>query len=119
MPFLLTLMHFVALFVFFVAWFLLPYLLSLHDALPIWANRSPRHDRQRRTRPRGARGDPQAQGRLADRRGRRRLSRSEEHTSELQSHSDLVCRLLLEKKKSVRFLVSWLLPSGGRQSVHT
>src|SRR5260221_8918094 len=28
-------------------------------------------------------------------------SRSEEHTSELQSHSDLVCRLLLEKKKSV------------------
>src|SRR5947207_4641266 len=26
-------------------------------------------------------------------------SRSEEHTSELQSHSDLVCRLLLEKKK--------------------
>src|SRR5260221_9267128 len=28
------------------------------------------------------------------------LSRSEEHTSELQSHSDLVCRLLLEKKKN-------------------
>src|SRR5260221_7733576 len=28
-----------------------------------------------------------------------RSSRSEEHTSELQSHSDLVCRLLLEKKK--------------------
>ena len=27
------------------------------------------------------------------------LYRSEEHTSELQSHSDLVCRLLLEKKK--------------------
>src|SRR5438034_4643669 len=27
------------------------------------------------------------------------LRRSEEHTSELQSHSDLVCRLLLEKKK--------------------
>src|SRR5438034_3733332 len=27
------------------------------------------------------------------------LWRSEEHTSELQSHSDLVCRLLLEKKK--------------------
>src|SRR5436190_13816615 len=27
------------------------------------------------------------------------LGRSEEHTSELQSHSDLVCRLLLEKKK--------------------
>src|SRR5438034_7939631 len=29
----------------------------------------------------------------------RRSVRSEEHTSELQSHSDLVCRLLLEKKK--------------------
>src|SRR5260221_8703054 len=28
-----------------------------------------------------------------------RPNRSEEHTSELQSHSDLVCRLLLEKKK--------------------
>src|SRR5947207_7787903 len=28
--------------------------------------------------------------------------RSEEHTSELQSHSDLVCRLLLEKKKNER-----------------
>ena len=27
------------------------------------------------------------------------MNRSEEHTSELQSHSDLVCRLLLEKKK--------------------
>src|SRR5260221_10847824 len=30
------------------------------------------------------------------------LSRSEEHTSELQSHSDLVCRLLLEKKNNIR-----------------
>src|SRR5437588_9480746 len=46
--------------------------------------------------------------RAGRRRGRGRLgrvrefgsrSRSEEHTSELQSHSDLVCRLLLEKKK--------------------
>src|SRR6266496_5977045 len=36
-----------------------------------------------------------------DRRGHRRraVSRSEEHTSELQSRRDLVCRLLLEKKK--------------------
>src|SRR5438034_2458162 len=40
--------------------------------------------------------------------------RSEEHTSELQSHSDLVCRLLLEKKKKIQIcmrhaapLVSW------------
>src|SRR5438034_6036659 len=31
--------------------------------------------------------------------GLREFARSEEHTSELQSHSDLVCRLLLEKKK--------------------
>src|SRR5947207_8934125 len=30
---------------------------------------------------------------------RESIGRSEEHTSELQSHSDLVCRLLLEKKK--------------------
>src|SRR5438034_8401065 len=32
--------------------------------------------------------------------------RSEEHTSELQSHSDLVCRLLLEKKKSILLVIS-------------
>src|SRR5438132_10803875 len=32
----------------------------------------------------------------------RKNVRSEEHTSELQSHSDLVCRLLLEKKKKRR-----------------
>src|SRR5438132_4556176 len=35
-------------------------------------------------------------GRLGSKRS---FKRSEEHTSELQSHSDLVCRLLLEKKK--------------------
>src|SRR2546428_8517872 len=33
---------------------------------------------------------------------RRKDGRSEEHTSELQSRSDLVCRLLLEKKKNTR-----------------
>src|SRR5436190_17637360 len=33
--------------------------------------------------------------------GNLELARSEEHTSELQSHSDLVCRLLLEKKKKI------------------
>src|SRR5690242_20963465 len=32
-------------------------------------------------------------------RGRKKAFRSEEHTSELQSHVNLVCRLLLEKKK--------------------
>src|SRR5438034_3788554 len=36
---------------------------------------------------------------LSGRRPRGVWTRSEEHTSELQSHSDLVCRLLLEKKK--------------------
>src|SRR3970282_2498765 len=30
------------------------------------------------------------------------MDRSEEHTSELQSHHDLVCRLLLEKKKIIQ-----------------
>src|SRR2546430_8844236 len=33
-----------------------------------------------------------------------RLTRSEEHTSELQSQSNLVCRLLLEKKKQPKYL---------------
>src|SRR5436190_3273748 len=32
--------------------------------------------------------------------------RSEEHTSELQSHSDLVCRLLLEKKKKKKTIIN-------------
>src|SRR5690349_23663221 len=41
--------------------------------------------------------DPRVAGRLAL--WGRRLVRSEEHTSELQSRRDLVCRLLLEKKK--------------------
>src|SRR6266496_788139 len=41
----------------------------------------------------------------------RRDLRSEEHTSELQSRRDLVCRLLLEKKKK-----DWLLPDDGRKS---
>src|SRR5260221_9632148 len=50
--------------------------------------RSPSH-RNRRERENDARA-PRSDG---------RKRRSEEHTSELQSHSDLVCRLLLEKKK--------------------
>src|SRR5260370_14574248 len=39
--------------------------------------------------------------------------RSEEHTSELQSHLNIVCRLLLEKKKSVRSSVAcaWRPPA--------
>src|SRR5437667_1387217 len=35
-----------------------------------------------------------------------RSARSEEHTSELQSHHDLVCRLLLEKKKKKKRLTN-------------
>src|SRR5216683_956283 len=59
------------------------YTLSLHDALPISSSRD---------------GHPASLSRDA-RNGRRARVRSEEHTSELQSRSDLVCRLLLEKKK--------------------
>src|SRR5215204_7514846 len=65
------------------------YTLSLHDALPILE----RHAVRRRPAPGAA--TPRAR---APRTGPDVL-RSEEHTSELQSHSDLVCRLLLEKKK--------------------
>src|SRR5260221_5295145 len=43
--------------------------------------------------------------------GGRPSTRSEEHTSELQSHSDLVCRLLLEKKKknNSTYPIVWML----------
>ena len=41
------------------------------------------------------------------------IFRSEEHTSELQSHHDILCRLLLEKKKKgVRW---WVWGEGGRR----
>src|SRR2546428_4234772 len=54
-----------------------------------------RRDRQRASRRAGASiPDPPVRPRRP-----RRNVRSEEHTSELQSRSDLVCRLLLEKKK--------------------
>src|SRR5438034_7929011 len=60
------------------------YTLSLHDALPIYrVDLEPGIDDQQV----GARPDE--------------AHRSEEHTSELQSHSELVCRLLLEKKNNV------------------
>src|SRR3712207_8520718 len=39
--------------------------------------------------------------------GRPQRVRSEEHTSELQSHSDIVCRLLLEKKKTIITLTTY------------
>src|SRR2546427_4402866 len=65
------------------------YTLSLHDALPI-STRSPLQPLRTRSacrQRRSARAWP------------RFVPRSEEHTSELQSQSNLVCRLLLEKKK--------------------
>src|SRR5260221_4724195 len=64
------------------------YTLSLHDALPIYRADEARDDA-------GAAFRNHRRRLLAARTG----TRSEEHTSELQSHSDLVCRLLLEKKK--------------------
>src|SRR2546430_8989057 len=69
------------------------YTLSLHDALPISARWSWMF--RRRAQPATVRRVP-ALGRFHRRRPARR---SEEHTSELQSQSNLVCRLLLEKKK--------------------
>src|SRR5438105_11921311 len=70
------------------------YTLSLHDALPISSPGSPR-GRPHRASNRGLSSSSD---------GRRRpvRARSEEHTSELQSRVDLVCRLLLEKKKTIR-----------------
>src|SRR5438094_3493673 len=73
------------------------YTLSLHDALPISSRaRSLRRARARAERAawRAASPSPWRGWRTASAR-----SRSEEHTSELQSPYDLVCRLLLEKKK--------------------
>src|SRR2546421_6520734 len=74
------------------------YTLSLHDALPIC-----RQDHGRRSaRPSRSRGrDLRTTWRRGNFGRHHRPERSEEHTSELQSRSDLVCRLLLEKKKKV------------------
>src|SRR5438034_11484512 len=80
------------------------YTLSLHDALPIY-DRDLRRFLSKAFREEGygvveADSGDQALDRALD--GGHSciiLDRSEEHTSELQSHSDLVCRLLLEKKK--------------------
>src|SRR5438067_10732358 len=85
------------------------YTLSLHDALPIFEV-AVEHDADGAPRPpsgerdeRGPRvplrllpAEPAAHARRLD---DDLVLRSEEHTSELQSRFDLVCRLLLEKKK--------------------
>src|SRR5207248_10085645 len=93
-----------------------PYTLSLHDALPIsTASRRRATERrknaivnrklatERRKRLSGCRNCTTTAARrwmrTAMTRRKQNSSRSEEHTSELQSPYDLVCRLLLEKKK--------------------
>src|SRR5437016_10390153 len=73
------------------------YTLSLHDALPIW--RRPARAGGEHASEIGGRGGNIAQ---RDRPALAMLPRSEEHTSELQSLTNLVCRLLLEKKKTSR-----------------
>src|SRR5438105_11157130 len=74
------------------------YTLSLHDALPISSTRSASRRSSRRARA------PSASSTMQASRATWMPSwpsRSEEHTSELQSRVDLVCRLLLEKKKRI------------------
>src|SRR2546430_4554174 len=70
------------------------YTLSLHDALPILTGLAAGYNFKIRTVTRGYRIRAYPNG------AQRRLlhRRSEEHTSELQSQSNIVCRLLLEKK---------------------
>src|SRR5947207_14261917 len=65
------------------------YTLSLHDALPILLPSVSLPNETAAKFADTAAPDPELEPQ----------GRSEEHTSELQSHSDLVCRLLLEKKK--------------------
>src|SRR2546427_8584040 len=81
-------------------------LFPYNDALPISAprRRSSRRPPRRPscTTPGSSRARPFSSGPIHPPRLRHRapaLARSEEHTSELQSQSNLVCRLLLEKKK--------------------
>src|SRR5260370_10875636 len=76
------------------------YTLSLHDALPIsrGARGAPASRAADGRRPQDHAGLPSDDARAATAWTRRRGDRrSEEHTSELQSHLNLVCRLLLEK----------------------
>src|SRR2546427_6126899 len=80
------------------------YTLSLHDALPISSGRQ-RPGAVERGRADRRAGRPGAARHASTRGGGARRGargRSEEHTSELQSQSNIVCRLLLEKKKNTK-----------------
>src|SRR5260370_20117659 len=89
------------------------YTLSLHDALPICRKLRTHHrrgaDGVRRACTCGCTEMIQAIFESGDEVARRAEIkgelRSEEHTSELQSHLNLVCRLLLEKKKRIQAFV--------------
>src|SRR5438132_12420017 len=72
------------------------YTLSLHDALPILLAAV---DEAAIAKFGRFPWDRRVIAALIDKLDAAGTARSEEHTSELQSHSDLVCRLLLEKKK--------------------
>src|SRR5438309_8676839 len=78
------------------------YTLSLHDALPIYGHANVSTAFARACGPKGVARYSRAGGNAAENVCFRKASRSEEHTSELQSQFHLVCRLLLEKKKSSR-----------------
>src|SRR2546430_10629459 len=75
------------------------YTLSLHDALPIYAASAPGTMTTSSSEVRRPEAQHGRTGSLAGCGSPLRTARSEEHTSELQSQSNLVCRLLLEKKK--------------------
>src|SRR2546430_7716267 len=76
------------------------YTLSLHDALPISSAITPRRTSTRIWSRPASSTRPKSRARRC-RTPRPSRDRSEEHTSELQSQSNLVCRLLLEKKKAL------------------
>src|SRR5688572_31078787 len=77
------------------------YTLSLHDALPICLSHHchAAHSGDCRRSRRAKRAMPGGNSNTRATTGSS-VARSEEHTSELQSQSNLVCRLLLEKKKN-------------------